>query len=76
MKSVSYTPGYIYIIAMIFALPAASLTIGVAGEDAPGMIGMVVTLIYIGVFTLALSALRRRLCDWREAERPSSDDLS
>jgi len=76
VKSVSYTPAYIYIIAMILALPATWLTVGVAGEDVPGMVGMVVTLVYIGVFTLALSSLRRRLHARRQDERNSSGDLS
>jgi len=73
VKSVSYTPAYIYIIAMILALPATWLTVGVAGEDVPGMVG---TLVYIGVFTLALSSLRRRLHARRQDERNSSGDLS
>ena len=76
MKSISYTPAYIYIVAFILALPATWLTVGVAGVDVPGMAGMIVTIAYIGVFTLTLSALRRRLFDRREAERPSSDELS
>ena len=76
MKSVSYTPAYIYIIAIVLALPAAWLTVGVAGEDVPGMIGMVVTLVYSGLFAFGLSALRRRLVDRRESERASFRDPS
>ena len=62
---------------MILALPATWITVGVAGEDVPGMVGMIVTLVYIGVFTLALSSLRRRLFERRErSDKTSSDDLS
>lgn len=45
-------PAYIYIISLILALPATWLIVGVAGEDAPGMIAMVVTI----VLTVAISA--------------------
>ena len=76
MKSISCTPAYIYIISFILALPATWLTVGVAGVDVPGMAGMIVTIVYIGVFTLALATLRRRLCDRREGQRSSSDDFS
>ena len=76
MKSISYTPGYIYVIAMILALPATWLTVGVAGVDVPGMAGMIVTIVYIGLFTVALSALRRRLTDRPDAKLYSSNDVS
>jgi hypothetical protein len=41
MKSVSYTPGYMYLIAIILALPTTWLVVGRSGEEVPGMIAMV-----------------------------------
>jgi membrane protein implicated in regulation of membrane protease activity len=75
MKSVSYTPGYIYLIAFILALPATWLVVGRSGEDVPGMIAMVVTIVFFGVFTLALGSLRRRFQNRRSTQQSSSDDL-
>jgi len=73
LKSVPYRPGYIYLIAIILALPATWLVVGTAGEDVPGMIAMIVTIVFFGIFTLALSSLRRRLQSHRQ-RAGSSDD--
>ena len=75
MKSVSYTPGYIYLIAFILALPATWLAVGRSGEDVPGMIAMVVTIVFFGMFTLLLGLLRRRVQARRSRRGTSSDDL-
>ena len=74
MKSVSYTPGYIYLIAFILALPATWLAVGRSGEDVPGMIAMVVTIVFFGMFTLLLGLLRRRVQARRSRRGISSDD--
>jgi hypothetical protein len=76
VKSVPHTPGYIYLIAIILALPATWLVVGRSGEDVPGMIAMVVTIVFFGIFTLALGSLRRRLQNRRDREEASSDDLT
>ena len=75
MKSVSYTPGYIYLIAIILALPATWLVVGRSGEDVPGMVAMIVTIVFFGIFTIALSSLRQRLQNRRSARQASSDDI-
>ena len=75
MTPVPHTPGYIYFIAIILALPATWLTVGVAGEDVPGMIAMVVAIVFSGIFAGALGSLRRRLQNRRNREAGSSDDL-
>jgi hypothetical protein len=76
MKSIRYTPGYIYLLAFILALPATWLAVGRSGEDVPGMIAMVVTIVFFGVFTIALSSLRRRFQNRRHGGEGSSDGLS
>jgi hypothetical protein len=76
MKSVPYMPGYIYLIAIILALLATSLVVGRSGEDVPGTIAMVVTIVFFGIFTLALGSLRRRLQNRQRARKTSSHDLS
>jgi hypothetical protein len=76
MKSIRYTPGYIYLLAFILALPATWLTVGRSGEDVPGMIAMVVTIVFFGIFSFALGSLRRRLQNRRHGREGSSDDLS
>jgi len=75
VKSVSYTPGYVYLIAFILALPATWLVVGRSGEDVSGMIAMVVTIVFFGVFTIALSSFRRWLQNRRFPQQDSSDDL-
>ena len=75
MKSVSYTPGYIYLIAIILALPATWLVVGRAGEDVPGMIAMVVTIVFFGIFTLTLGSLRRYFQNHHHNGEASSDHL-
>jgi hypothetical protein len=75
VKSVPYTPGYIYLLAIILALPATWLVVGRSGEDVPGMIAMVITIVFFGIFTVALSSLRRRVQSRRSAHQNSSDDL-
>jgi hypothetical protein len=75
VKSVSYTPGYIYLIAIILALPATWLVVGRSGEDVPGMVAMIVTIVFFGIFTIALTSLRQRLQNRRSARQTSSDDL-
>jgi len=75
VKSIPHTPGYIYLIAIILALPATWLVVGRSGEDVPGMIAMVVTIVFFGVFTLVLGSLRRRLQNRRSSQQSSSDDL-
>jgi hypothetical protein len=75
MKSFSYTPGYIYLIAIALALPATWLVVGRSGEDVPGMIAMVVTIVFFGIFALMLSALRARIQKRRSADQKSADDL-
>jgi hypothetical protein len=76
MKSVPYTPGYIYLIAIVLTLPATWLVVGRSGEDVPGMIAMVVTIVFFGIFTVALGSLRRRLQNRHLGRKTSSDDLS
>jgi hypothetical protein len=76
VKSVSQTPVYIYLIAIVLALPATWLVVGRSGEDVPGMIAMVVTIVFFGIFTLALGSVRRRLQNRRHGNEGSSDDLS
>src|SRR5438445_358912 len=61
MKSIRYTPGYIYLLAIILALPATWLVVGRSGQDVPGMIAMIVTIVFFGIFSAALGSLRRRL---------------
>ena len=61
MKSIQYTPGYIYLIAAILALPATWLLVGRSGEDVPGMIAMVVGIILTGVIAFGLDLLRRSI---------------
>jgi len=46
------------LIAFILALPATWLVVGTSGEDVPGMIAMVVTILFFGVFIIALGSLR------------------
>jgi hypothetical protein len=75
MKSVPYTPSYIYLIAILLALPSTWLVVGRSGEDVPGMIAMVVMIVFFGVFTLGLSSLRRRLQRRRNTQGGSSDNL-
>jgi hypothetical protein len=75
VKSISYTPGYIYLIAFILALPATWLVVGRSGEDVPGMIAMVVTIVFFGAFTIALGSLRRRLQSRRSTQQNASNDL-
>ena len=76
MKAVPHTPGYIYLIAIILALPATWLVVGTSGEDVPGMIAMVVTIVFFGIFTLALGAFRRRIQNRHHNREASSDNLS
>ena len=76
VKSIPYTPGYIYLIAIILALPATWLVVGRSGEDAPGMVAMVVTIVFFGIFTLAFGSLRRRLQNRQRGRKNSLDDLS
>jgi hypothetical protein len=76
VKSIRYTPGYIYLLAFILALPATWLAVGRSGEDVPGMIAMVVTIVFFGIFTFALGSLRHRLQNRRDERQGSSDDLS
>src|SRR5947208_9676182 len=73
VKSIRYTPGYIYLLAFILALPATWLTVGRSGEDVPGMIAMVVTIVFFGVFTIALGSLRRRFQNRRCPQQDSDD---
>ena len=75
MKSISYTPAYIYVIALILALPATWLTVGVAGEDVPGVIAMVVTIVFSGLFVIALSSLRQRLRSRRRGSQLTEEDV-
>ena len=75
MKSFSYTPGYIYVIAIVFSMPATWLTVGRSGDDVPGMVAMVVTLGFLGAFIIALSEIRRRLLNRRARQEGSSDIL-
>ena len=75
MKSVSHTPGYIYLTAIILALPTTWLVVGRSGEDVPGMIAMIVTIVFFGIYTIALGSLRRRLRNRRCAQESSSDGL-
>jgi hypothetical protein len=59
-KSVRPTPGYIYLIAFVLAVPTGWLLLGAPGENVPGMIGMVTMIVLFGVFSIALESLRRR----------------
>jgi hypothetical protein len=74
VRSVSYTPAYIYLLAIILALPATWVVVGRSGEDVPGMLAMVVTIVLFGMFTLALGSLRRRLQNRHAQERVSPED--
>ena len=74
MKSVLYTPAYIYVFAIILALPATWLTVGVAGDDVPGVIGMVVTIVLSGLFVIVLSSVRQRLQSRHDARQASEED--
>jgi hypothetical protein len=76
MKSIRYTPGYIYLIAFILALPATWLAVGRSGEYVPGMVAMVVTILFFGIFIFVPGSLRRRLQNRRHRREGSSDDLS
>jgi hypothetical protein len=58
-----------YLIAIILALPTTWLVVGRSGEDVPGMIAMVVTIVFFGIYTLALGSLRRRLQNRRSAQK-------
>jgi len=64
------------LIAFILALPATWLTVGRSGEDVPGMIAMVVTIVFFGMFTLAIGSVRRRFQNRHHKREASSDDLS
>ena len=59
LKSVQRTPGYIYIIAFLLAAPGSWLLVGAPGENVPGMIGMVMIILF-GAFSIGLESLRRR----------------
>jgi hypothetical protein len=72
VKSVPHTRGYIYLLAIILALPATWLLVGRSGEDVPGMIAMVVTIVFFGIFTLALGSLHRRLQNRHHGSRAPS----
>jgi hypothetical protein len=74
VKSVLYTPAYIYRLAIILALPATWLAVGRSGEDVPGMLAMVVTIVFFGMFTLALGSARRRLQSRHAQDRVSPED--
>jgi hypothetical protein len=63
------------LLAIILALPATWLVVGRSGEDVPGMIAMVVTIVFFGIFAFALSSLRRRVQSRRSTNETSSDDL-
>jgi hypothetical protein len=73
VKSVSYTLGYIYVIAFILALPARWLVVGRSGGDVPGTIAMVVTILFFGVFIIAFGSLRRHLQSRRCAQKDVDD---
>jgi hypothetical protein len=60
---------------MILAFPATWLVVGRSGEDVPGMIAMVVNIVFFGIFTFALGSLRRRLQSRQRGRENSSDDL-
>jgi len=60
--------------ALILALPATWVVVGRSGEDVPGMIAMVVTIVFFGVFTIALGSVRRRLQNRHLPQQNSSDD--
>lgn len=74
VNSLPHTPGYIYVIAIVLSLPATWFVLGTAGEHVPGMIAMIVTMVFMGIFTLALSSLRHRLQNRRSEDEASSDD--
>jgi len=60
LKSVRRTPGYIYLIAFVLAIPTSWRLVGAPGENVPGMIGMVTMIVLFGVFSIGLESLRRR----------------
>jgi hypothetical protein len=76
VNSIPHTPAYIYLIAFILSLPATWMAVGRSGDDVPGMVAMVVTLVFFGIFTLAMSSLRQRLQNRGRKEKSSSDDLT
>ena len=61
VKSIDYTPAYIYLIAAILALPPTWLLVGRSGEDVHDMIAMVVGIILTGVIAFGLDLLRRSI---------------
>jgi len=75
VKSFSYTPGYIYLIAGVLAFPATWLVVGRSGEDVPGMIAMVAGILFFGFFAFGLASLRRSLLNRYSRNADSEDDL-
>jgi drug/metabolite transporter (DMT)-like permease len=75
MKSFSYTPGYVYLIAGVLAFPATWLVFGRSGEDVPGMIAMVGGILFFGFFTFGLAYLRRSVLNRYSRKADSADDL-
>jgi hypothetical protein len=75
VKSISYTPGYIYLIAGVLAFPATWLIVGRSREDVPGMIAMVAGILFFGFFTFVLASFRRHLLNRYSKTAESSDDL-
>jgi tetrahydromethanopterin S-methyltransferase subunit C len=60
------TPGWVYGVALLFAVPATWILVGTSGENVPGMVAMIVTLICWVVMSAALGALRRRILRRRD----------
>jgi hypothetical protein len=60
LKSVQRTPGYIYLIAAVLAVPGSWLLVGTPGENVSGMTGMVVMIALFGALSIGLESLRRR----------------
>lgn len=55
------TPGWVYWVALILAIPATWVLVGTSGENVPGIVAMITSLICWIVISAALAALRRRI---------------
>ena len=75
-RAIRYTPGYIYILAFILALPTTWLVVGRSGEDVPGMVAMVATIVFFGIYMSALAALRRRFEQRRSGRKEEPEELN
>ena len=77
MREIGYIHTSLHLLARHHSGAASDMTVVArSGEDVPGIIAMVVSIVFVGIFTLALSSLRRRLQSRCSKNETSSDDLS